>query len=518
MFEQTVTELGDRPLLYSFTTSIGAQELASLVDGLAAGLQSLGVRRGDRIALYLQNDPQYVIAMLAAWRLGAIALACNPMLRDRELAHHLDDARATTLVVLDDLYEIAQWALEQAPSVRVVLRTSRDDLRSADVSARGGPAGTHDLLALARQNAGAAYHRATPAPDDVAVLTYTSGTTGPAKGAMNTHANIAYASRIYRDWMGVAPDDTILGIAPLYHVTGLSGHIGLALAAGAPLILAHRFDPALVAELVEHHRATVTVAAITAYVALANNDRARQRDFSSMRRAYSGGAPIPPAVVEDLRVRLGLTIRPVYGLTETTGPTHMGPPDADPPVHAQTGALSVGRAVPGTEARILKESGGTAGPGEVGEVLVRGPQVVPGYWQRPEETAAALPDGELHTGDVGVIDEEGWLYLVDRSKDMIIASGFKVWPREVEDVLYEHQAVREAAVVGMPDAYRGETVWAFVSLKAGCSAEPSELIDHCRARLAAYKYPRTVRILEELPKTASGKILRRELRETGIAQ
>jgi long-chain acyl-CoA synthetase len=520
MFDQTVSELADRPLLHSFKTPIGAREVADLVDGLASGMQSHGVRHGDRVGLYLQNDPQYVIALLAAWRLGAVAVPCNPMLRHRELAHHLQDAGVSALVVLDDLYEIADRAREEAVGIGLVIVTGRDDLQGLPSSSERAapPVGTCDLLTLSRDHARTPYERVNPEPNDVAVLTYTSGTTGPAKGAMNTHGNIAYASRCYRDWLGVQSGDTILGIAPLYHVTGLTGHIGLALASGASLILAHRFDPAIVAELLQHHRATVTIAAITAFMALANDERARAYDYSSIRRAYSGGAPVPPAVVTDLHERLGLTIRPVYGLTETTGPTHFAPPDADPPVHSGTGALSVGLLAPGTQARIAGEHGETLPAGELGEVLVRGPQIVPGYWQRPEETAAAIPDGELHTGDVGVIDSEGWLYLVDRRKDMIIASGFKVWPREVEDVLYEHEAVREAAVVGVPDEYRGETVWAYVSLKPGLGIDPAELVAHCRERLAAYKYPRIVHILDELPKTPSGKILRRELRERQAAR
>lgn len=518
MFDRTVEALGDRPLLYWFRTPLGAREASALVDGLAAGMRSLGVARGHRIGLYLQNDPQYVIAMLAAWRLGASVVACSPMLRHRELAHHLEDSGATVLVVLDDLYEIAARALREASKAAVVITTSRADLQEDLAGCGRSPAaGTQNLIALAREHAGTPYDRVLPGAEELAVLTYTSGTTGPAKGAMSTHGNIAYASRIYRDWLGVSSDDTILGIAPLYHVTGLTGHIGLSLAAAAPLILAHRFDAALVAELIEHHRATVTIAAITAYMALANDDRARSHDLSSMRRTFSGGAPIPPAVVEDVRARLGLRIRPVYGLTETTGPTHLVPPDTDPPVDAQTGVLSVGRAAPGTEARIASSDGETLPPGEIGEVRVRGPQVVPGYWRLPEITESAIPGGELRTGDMGVIDDDGWLYLVDRRKDMIIASGFKVWPREVEDVLYEHDAVREAAVIGVPDEYRGETVWAYVSLKPGSAIEPADLVAHCRSRLAAYKYPRVVHILDELPKTPTGKILRRELRDGELA-
>jgi long-chain acyl-CoA synthetase len=512
MFDRAVAELGDRPLLFVRESPIGAASLASLVDGCAAALRALGVRAGDRVALYMQNDPQFVIALLATWRIGAIAVPCNPMLRARELEHHLRDAGAKVLVALDALY--AEVVDAVAAVVESVVTTRPDDLSGGADTTRATPAGAYDLLRLVddhRRDAPPA-EAVRPGADDVAVLTYTSGTTGPPKGAMNTHGNIAYASRIYRDCLGVGPTDTVLGLAPLFHVTGLTGHIGLALAAGAPVVLAHRFDAAVAAELTEHHRATVTVAAITAYIALADAVAARPRDLSSLRRAYSGGAPIAPAVVDDLRRRTGLLIRPVYGLTETSGPTHLALPDEPAPVDPATGALTVGKAAPGTAVRVLDEAGRPLGPGEVGEVAVRGPQVIPGYWNRPEETQHALPGGELRTGDIGVLDADGWLYLVDRRKDMIIASGFKIWPREVEDVLYEHPAVREAAVVGVADEYRGERACAFVSLKAGATVAPPELIDHCRRRLAAYKYPREVHIVDELPKTASGKILRRALR------
>jgi long-chain acyl-CoA synthetase len=515
MFDHTASLLGERPLLHSHTAPISAERMLRLSHELACGLAAIGIERGERVALYLQNDPQFVLAMLAIWRLGAIAVPCNPMLRERELAHHLRDCGARALIALDDLYEsVARQALPTAEDVSVVLLTGACDPKDESPlhPLAELPAGTHDLIALAGAHRGSRHDAPPPGSEDVAVLTYTSGTTGPPKGAMNTHGNIAHASRVYRDWLGVDAGDTILGIAPLYHVTGLTGHIGLALASGASLILAHRFDPLAAASLAEHHRASVVIAAITAYVAIANDERARAHDMTSLRRAYSGGAPTPPSLVADLANRLGIAIKPVYGLTETTGPTNLGPPDLDAPVDPGSGALAVGLAAPQTRVRILADDGTELPAGEAGEVAISGPQVVPGYWGDPEEARGAISDGELRTGDIGVLDGDGWLYLVDRRKDMIVASGFKVWPREVEDVLYEHDAVREAAVIGVADDYRGETVWAYVSLKPGLAVEPSELVAHCRARLAAYKYPRVVRVLDELPKTPTGKILRRELR------
>jgi long-chain acyl-CoA synthetase len=516
MFGDAVAKLGERPFLYCHETPISATECARLVDGMARGLHRLGVRAGDRVGLFLQNDPQFVLASLAVWTLGAITVPANPMLRERELGHHLADAGATALIVLDELLAVAAAAL-RATEIRVVVATNAHDLcADRDAVAVPVPDGVqlpvHDLLELARGSDALELPAAAIDRDDVAVLTYTSGTTGPPKGAMNTHGNIAFASEVYRERLGVGPQDVILGIAPLYHVTGLTAHIGLALAAAIPIVLAHRFDAGETARLTERHGATVTVAAITAYMALAADASAREHSMATLVRSFSGGAPIPPAVVATLRATLGIEIRPVYGLTETTGPTHICPMDEPAPIHPDTGALAVGRAVPHTTVRIVGENDAELGPGEAGEIAVAGPQVVPGYWNKPEETASAFRGGLMHTGDIGVMDEDGWLYVVDRSKDMIVASGFKVWPREVEDVLYEHPAVREAAVVGVPDEYRGETVWGYVSLQPGAAVLEDELIRHCRERLAAYKYPRVVRVLDDLPKTPSGKIVRRELR------
>jgi long-chain acyl-CoA synthetase len=235
--------------------------------------------------------------------------------------------------------------------------------------------------------------------------------------------------------------------------------------------------------------------------------------MASLRTVYSGGAPIAPATADAWERRFGTRIQSAYGLTETTSPSHATPLGRRSPVDGRTGALSIGVPVFNTVVRIVGDSGDELPPGEIGELVTSGPPVVPGYWAKPEETEQALPGGALHTGDVGFMDADGWFYLVDRKKDQINAAGYKVWPREVEDVLYEHPAVREAAVVGVPDAYRGETVKAYVSLKPGHTTAPAELVAFCRERLAAYKYPREVELLDELPKTATGKILRRDLRE-----
>jgi len=334
---------------------------------------------------------------------------------------------------------------------------------------------------------------------------------------MNTHRNVVFTSQTYRDWCHLHPDDdVVLGIAPLFHVTGLIAHIGVSMLTPAPLILSYRFDPAETLRLIEKHRATFTIGAITAFISLMEHPDSATRDLSSLKKIWSGGAPIPPAVTEAFETRFGAYIHGCYGLTETTSPSHVVPFTQRAPVDKTSGAVAVGVPVWNTIVRVLDDDGNELPTGEAGELATSGPQVVAGYWNNPAETEHAIPGGELRTGDIGFMDEQGWFYVVDRKKDQINASGYKVWPREVEDVLYEHPAVREAAVVGVPDPYRGETVKAFVSLRAGQSTDEATLIAFCKQRMAAYKYPRQVEILDELPKTDSGKILRRELRSRSV--
>jgi long-chain acyl-CoA synthetase len=335
---------------------------------------------------------------------------------------------------------------------------------------------------------------------------------------MGTHANVVFNSQTLRDWIGLSGDDVLLGVAPLFHITGLVAHITLGLLTGAPIVLAHRFDPAVTLELIERHRVTFAVAAITVFIALMSAPDADRYDLSSLEKVYSGGAPIAPAVADAFERRFGAYIHNIYGMTETTSPSHAVPLSRRAPVDPNSGALSVGVPTFNTVVRIIDDAGNELPPGEIGEFVTGGPQVVPGYWGKPEETAATFrSDGAIKTGDVGFMDADGWFYIVDRKKDQINVSGYKVWPRDVEDVLYGHPSVREAAVVGVPDEYRGETVRAFVSLNPGTDASAEELIAFCKERMAAYKYPRQVEFLPELPKTASGKILRRELRDAAVA-
>lgn len=519
MFRASATANPGAPLMHYFDTPLPFERIAADSDALAVGLAERGVRRGDRVAVNMQNVPQFVIALLACWKLGAIAVPVNPMLKVRELRYVLEDSGATVLISLDDLWVSVGTEALRGTRVDLAITTSPLDYLEQDTPEPLAGAGRPETPAaeafvhVLRRHAGERPDDVSLSGDDVALLTYTSGTTGPPKGAMNTHGGIAFNAQAYRDWMSLTTDDVVLAGAPLFHITGLIGHIGVATLVAAPMVLSYRFHAPTINQLAERHRCTFAVMAITAYTAMMNDPSIRNRDLSSLSTCYSGGAPIAPSIVERFEREAGPYVHNIYGLTETTSPSHAVPFGARAPVDPRSGALSIGVPIFGTVSRVVDDQGDDVTPGEVGEIAIRGPQVVPGYWRNPSATESALPEGELRTGDVGFMDEVGWFYLVDRKKDMIVASGYKVWPREVEDVLLEHDAVREAAVVGVPDDYRGETVMAFVSLRPGCEATPDELIEFCEERMAAYKYPRAVEILAELPKTPTGKLLRRELRE-----
>ena len=523
MFAASVEAAPDARALQYFDTGISFAELDRLSDAFAVALAAQGVSPGDRVGIYLQNVPQFVIALLATWKVNAVAVAINPMSRSRELTFQLGDSGAVALVCLESLYDEVARDVVGSTQVDLVVTTSeldhqtRNDPRVfADVSRRRHD-GTLDMAELMSRYDGQSPATTPISGDDLAVLTYTSGTTGPPKGAMTTHRNITFNAQTYRDWMKLTSEDIVLGVAPLFHITGMIGHISVGLLTRMPLVLAYRFDPGVVLDAIREHRPTFTVGSITVFTAMLNAPGMVREDFASFRVLYSGGAPISPTAARGIKDKTGVTLHNIYGLTETTSPSHAVPLELDTPVDPTSGALSVGVPVPSTVVRIVDEQGQDLPAGEIGELVTEGPQLVAGYWNKPEETANAIRAGRFFTGDVGFMDASGWFYVVDRKKDQINVSGYKVWPREVEDVLAEHGAVREAAVVGVPDEYRGETVKAFVSLKPGMSATPDELIAHCKERLAAYKYPRHLEIIDELPKTVTGKILRRELRNASAS-
>ncbi|MBM4278645.1 MAG: long-chain fatty acid--CoA ligase [Deltaproteobacteria bacterium] len=524
--QKTVYSHGQNPVLYYFNKIISYQELDEMSNAFACALKDFGIKKGDRVALYLQNIPQFVIAQYGIWKAGGIIVPLNPMYKEKELTYYFQDASVRVLVCMESLYGEMVRKVVKETGVEHVITTSELDFLdpvSPPPSILKGvekvkKLETLDFITLLNRYQGKRLPVVNLSREDVAYLTYTSGTTGPPKGAMNTHGNVVFNSEVYQLCWKLTFSDIMLGIAPLFHVTGMVGHIGTCIASGTPLILFYRFDPKTTFQMIEKWKATCTIGAITVFIALMNDPDIGRYNLSSLQKVYSGGAPVIPAVVERFEKLTGTYIHNVYGLTESTSPATLVPLGLRAPIDPSTRAIAIGVPIPGHEAKImdLSDPEKELPPGEVGELVIKGPGIILGYWNKPQETAHAIRQGWLFTGDVGTMDDKGWVYLLDRKKDMIIASGFKVWPREVEDVIYLHPATREVAVIGVPDPYRGETVKAFVALKEGCEGKVTEeeIVAHCKERMAAYKYPREVEFVKEVPKTATGKFLRRALRNT----
>ncbi|MBP9928403.1 MAG: AMP-binding protein [Rhodoferax sp.] len=499
-------------------------EVDRLSDALALGLQRSGIAAGERVLVCLQNVPQFVIAMIGIWKAGAILVPTNPMYRSAELRHTLVDSGAIAVIASAEEFDQAMRAALIGTAVRLVLTTRvRDFLDGQQVPPHlkalldtPVPVHTTDLLAFCRQHADTQPAQTAFAASDIAMIAYTSGTTGPQKGATNTHANVNFASQVYRDFIHLQPDEPVLGVAPLSHMTGLIAHMGISVITGAPLVLMVRFDAGLCLRLLQQYRCGFMVGSITVFVALTEHPDLATSDLSALTRAYSGGAPVAPSLVERFEQLTGCYIHNCFGMTETTAPAVLTPRDARAPVDPASGALSIGVPVPDTIVTVHDDQGQPLVAGEVGELYFSGPQVVPGYWNNPQATRNAItPDGALRSGDIGFMDAAGWVYLIDRKKDQINAAGFKVWPREVEDVLYQFPGVNEVIVVGVPDAYRGETVAAFIRLadqRPQAAPTVAAVQAFCRERLAAFKCPTQVSFVSELPKTATGKLSRQAVR------
>lgn len=505
------------PAILYFDRATSYGELDRQSDALAAWLAEKGIRAGDRVALITHNIPAFPAMALAAWKIGAVVMPGNPMYRAAEIGRILADGEPSAVLCQDaEAAEIAAGLKEAGlPNLPMIVAAPADGQAMAPdgffptaQSAVPGERLADVLAAFAGRTPPVA---SAPMPDDLAVILYTSGTTGMPKGAMLLHRNIAFTGQATRDWMELDGGDRVLAIAPFFHVTGLVCHIATAISAGAALVTNYRFDPAVVMDVIRRQKPTFVIGAITAFNALYRRPDATAADMASFTKVYSGGAPIPPALRDAIGARFELEILPSYGMTELSAPVALSPDGV--PVPISDDVMPLGVPIPSTQVRVVDDNGVDVEPGAVGELLFRGPQVMAGYWRKPAETAEALKDGWMHTGDLGFMDPQGWIYLVDRKKDVIIASGFKVWPREVEDVLYTHPAVREAAVIGVPDDYRGETVKACISLAPGASADEAALLAHCREKLTSYKVPRIIEILDDLPKTVTGKIQRVALRD-----
>ena len=516
----TAARLPRKTALVFYGREISFTELDEASDRFAAWLRGRGVGPGDRVALYLENCPQFAVAHFGALKVGAITVALNPMHKTHELGHELEDSGARVIVAADAGREVVEGVRDRSALDTAVLVCYRDYLPEEPTlplppslleEAPRRPRGWEDFQTIV--GSAATLRALEPrARHDTALIQYTSGTTGAPKGAELTHGNVTANCELIRAFFGIGPADVLLGVVPWFHITGMEVQLNLMAYTGATLVALHRFDVETALRAIQRYRCTVTTLIATINVAILNHEATPSYDLTSLRLCTSGGAPVPAEIARRWEATTGHALVEGYGLTETTAPTH-----SNPPHRPRYG--TVGVPLPYTGVRIVSLEDGVTemASGESGEIAVRGPMVTKGYWGRPEATAEAIPDGWLRTGDIGRVDEEGYFTIEERKKDLIKASGYSVFPAEVEAIMYRHPAVAEVGVVGVPDPYRGEDVLAFVVRRTGATATERELVEWCRAEMAVYKAPRAVRFVPDLPKTGSGKIVKRALREQARA-
>ncbi len=516
----TAARLPRKTALVFYGREISFAELDEASDRFAAWLRGRGVGPGDRVAFYLENCPQFAVAHFGALKVGAITVALNPMHKAHELGHELEDSGARVVVAADAGREVVEGVCDRTALDTAVLVSYRDYLPEEPTlplppslleDAPRRPRGWEDFQTIV--GSAATLRALEPrARHDTALIQYTSGTTGAPKGAELTHGNVTANCELIRAFFGIGAADVLLGVVPWFHITGMEVQLNLMAYTGATLVALHRFDVEAALRAIQRYRCTVTTLIATINVAILNHEATPSYDLTSLRLCTSGGAPVPAEIARRWEATTGHPLVEGYGLTETTAPTH-----SNPPHRPRYG--TVGVPLPYTGVRIVSLEDGVTevAPGESGEIAVRGPMVTKGYWGRPEATTEAIPDGWLRTGDIGRVDEEGYFTIEERKKDLIKASGYSVFPAEVEAIMYRHPAVAEVGVVGVPDPYRGEDVLAFVVRRTGATATERELVEWCRAEMAVYKAPRAVRFVAALPKTGSGKIVKRALREQARA-
>ena len=501
MIAQTAGANPEKPAIIFRDQHTSFGELNRRSNQVANALIRLGIQPGDRVALYIHNLPIFIEAYYGILKAGASVVPLNVLYKAGELEYIFNDSGARAILTFGPFAKEALTARANAPRLEHVIVAAPEDIPGTlPWRSTFGEAPDHDPGVQVADN-------------DVAVICYTSGTTGRPKGAMLSHRNLLSNCEQWNMLPAVhtEPNDVVWLALPLFHIYGMNVVMNISFMNGATVALVERFEPASALEIIQKHRCTVLAGAPPMFVAWASMPNIRDYDLSSVRFVGSGAAALPVKVLETFQAASGVPISEGYGLTE-----------ASPVVTSNAAGPivkpgSVGPAIPGVEVKIVDDAGNEVPRGEMGELICRGPNVMLGYWNQPQATAETLRDGWLHTGDLATEDEDGYFYVVDRLKDMIVVSGFNVYPREVEEVLFRHPAVADAAVVQYPDAYQGESVMAYVVLKPDQTATEQDIIDYCRSQIAVFKCPRKVVFRESLPKNNTGKVLRRELREEAKA-
>lgn len=505
--QQTAAEQPMKTAYHFMGKDTSYAEFDQSVARFASALQQLGVEKGDHIAFLLGNTPHFLISLYASMRIGATAIPINPIYSPDEISYILHNSDAKIVIALDALLPLVEQAAPKFPAIKkyIICEVSPDTKEKLATL----PASVKDLVLPFTQ---AIAQGTTPTAvsideDETAIILYTSGTTGHPKGAMLTHGNLYSNARDVGEYLGFQEQDRVIATLPVFHVFALTVVVNAPLLKGATILLVPRFSPGDVFQTIREQQATVFAGVPTMFNFLYQYPEGQTADFETIRLAISGGSSLPVALLHNFEEKFKVRISEGYGLSEASPVTCFNPLDRE------RVPGSIGTSIVNVENKVVNEFGEEVSDGEVGELIVRGPNVMKGYYKMPEETAVAIRDGWLYTGDLAKRDENGYFYIVDRKKDMVIVGGYNVYPREVEEVLYGHPDIVEAAVIGLPDPDFGEAIHAYVVLKKGANLAVEDLIAYTAQHLAKYKVPKGIEFLEELPKNTTGKILRRSLKD-----
>jgi long-chain acyl-CoA synthetase len=525
VLERAAANYPDRPAIIFHNWTVSYKKLKRLVDLASANLKKSGVKPRDRVAIMLPNCPQAVISYWACLKLGAVVVMTNPLYMEKELVHHFNDSEARTLITLNLLWKRINGLRDKLRLKRIFVTSIADCLRfplnflygiksRREYKLEPIPYDGTSIRPWKSLLARAAIEEAHPVDPkkDLAALQYTGGTTGVSKGVMLTHANLGYNAQQARAILHTIKEsgEVMLGLLPFFHIYGLTVCVNFGTMIGATLVPMAKFVPLDVLKTIDKRRPTIFPCAPSIFIALLQQKNLEKYDLSSVRYCVSGSAPMPVPVMEQFNsLSSGANIVEGFGLTEASPITHLNP------LRGNSKNGSIGLPFPDTDAAIVDMEVGSVPlpPGKIGELVVRGPQVMQGYWNRPDESASVLRNGWLYTGDIAYMDEDGYFFIVDRKKDLIITGGYNVYPREIDEVLHEHPAVKEAVSVGIKHPTRGEIIKAYIVLKEGHTLTKTDVLAFCREKLANYKVPKQVEFRDDLPKSIVGKVLRRVIRE-----